>query len=67
MSAGELLNHAPSKCAENPKDLDASETTSMSGRGDIPGKSHELTPFHEDKKVCHHSTSRENCKFRRMG
>jgi len=39
----------------------------MSRGGDMPGKSQELTPFHEDKKVCHHSRSRQNCKFRRMG
>ena len=53
--------------APNPKDPDASEMTSTSAGGDMPGKSQKLTPFHEDKKVCHHSMSRQNSWFKRMG
>ena len=60
-------NYAPLRYAPNPKDPDASETTSTSAGGDMPGKSQKLTPFHEDKKVCHHSRSRRNSWFKRMG
>ena len=63
----ELLNHAALRYAPNPKDPDASETTSTSAGGDMPGKSQKLTPFHEDNKVCHNSRSRRNSWFKRMG